>query len=293
VIYQIFGIIFPVVAIIIVGYFYASKFKPSMDTANTINFNIFLPALMFSVLSKESFQIQNYQVLALSGVIVILGSGVIAWIIARALGINIKTFVPPMMFSNTGNVGLPIAVLAFGEIALGAAVILFAIEMLLHFTFGAYVLSKNSNLLPVFRSPILIATLAGIGINFIDLELWLPATQMIDLLGQAAIPLLLFTLGTRLIVVNFGAWKLGVLGAILCPLSGLAIALILVQYFDFETLHYQQLILFSVLPPAVLNHVMAEKYQQQPETVASIVMIGNIGSLFVLPMVLYYVLSIN
>jgi len=293
VIYQIIGIIFPVVAIVLVGYFYASKFQPNMDSANIINLNIFLPALMFSVLSRESFQIQNYQLLAFSGVIIILGSGIIAWIIAKVLDINIKTFVPPMMFNNTGNVGLPIAVLAFGEIALGAAVVLFAIEMLLHFTFGAYILSKNSNFLPVFRSPILIATLAGIGINLIDLELWLPATQMIDLLGQAAIPLLLFTLGTRLIVINFNDWKIGILGAILCPISGLVMVLILVQFFDFETLHYQQIILFSVLPPAVLNHVMAEKYQQQPETVASIVMIGNIGSLFVLPIALYYVLLIN
>ena len=292
-IYQIFGIIFPVVAIVLVGYFYASKFQPNMDSANIINLNIFLPALMFSVLSRESFQIQNYQLLAFSSVIIILGSGIIAWIIAKVLDINIKTFVPPMMFNNTGNVGLPIAVLAFGEIALGAAVVLFAIEMLLHFTFGAYILSKNSNFLPVFRSPILIATLAGIGINLIDLELWLPATQMIDLLGQAAIPLLLFTLGTRLIVINFNDWKIGILGAILCPISGLVMVLILVQFFDFETLHYQQIILFSVLPPAVLNHVMAEKYQQQPETVASIVMIGNIGSLFVLPIALYYVLLIN
>ncbi len=292
-IYQIFGIIFPVVAIVLVGYFYASKFQPNMDSANIINLNIFLPALMFSVLSRESFQIQNYQLLAFSGVIIILGSGIIAWIIAKVLDINIKTFVPPMMFNNTGNVGLPIAVLAFGEIALGAAVVLFAIEMLLHFTFGAYILSKNSNFLPVFRSPILIATLAGIGINLIDLELWLPATQMIDLLGQAAIPLLLFTLGTRLIGINFNDWKIGILGAILCPISGLLMVLILVQFFDFETLHYQQIILFSVLPPAVLNHVMAEKYQQQPETVASIVMIGNIGSLFVLPIALYYVLLIN
>ena len=292
-IYQIIGIIFPVVAIVLVGYFYASKFQPNMDSANIINLNIFLPALMFSVLSRESFQIQNYQLLAFSGVIIILGSGIIAWIIAKVLDINIKTFVPPMMFNNTGNVGLPIAVLAFGEIALGAAVVLFAIEMLLHFTFGAYILSKNSNFLPVFRSPILIATLAGIGINLIDLELWLPATQMIDLLGQATIPLLLFTLGTRLIVINFNDWKIGILGAILCPISGLVMVLILVQFFDFETLHYQQIILFSVLPPAVLNHVMAEKYQQQPETVASIVMIGNIGSLFVLPIALYYVLLIN
>ena len=289
-IYQIFGIIFPVVAIVLVGYFYATKFQPNMETANTINMNIFLPALMFSVLSKESFQIQNYQLLAISGVIVILGSGILAWIVAKALSINIKTFVPPMMFNNTGNIGLPLAVLAFGEIALGAAVVLFAIEMLLHFTFGAYILSKNTNFMSIFGSPILIATLAGLSVNIIDFELWLPITQMIDLLGQAAIPLLLFTLGTRLIGINFGDWKLGVLGSFLCPLSGLVVILIVVQFFELEHLHYQQLIIFSVLPPAVLNHMMAEKYQQQPETVASIVMIGNIGSLIVLPMALYYVL---
>ena len=289
-IYQIFGIIFPVVAIVLVGYFYATKFQPNMDSANTININIFLPALMFSVLSKESFQIQNYQILALSGVIVILGSGVIAWIVAKALSINIKTFVPPMMFNNSGNVGLPIAVLAFGEVALGAAVVLFVIEMLLHFTFGAYILSKNTNFMSIFRSPILIATLAGLSVNLIDFQPWLPVRQMIDLLGQAAIPLLLFTLGTRLIGINFGDWKLGVLGSFLCPLSGLVVILIVVQFFELEHLHYQQLIIFSVLPPAVLNHMMAEKYQQQPETVASIVMIGNIGSLIVLPIALYYVL---
>ena len=289
-IYQIFGIIFPVVAIVLVGYFFATKFQPNMETANTINMNIFLPALMFSVLSKESFEIQNYQLLAISGVIVILGSGILAWIVAKALSINIKTFVPPMMFNNTGNIGLPLAVLAFGEIALGAAVVLFAIEMLLHFTLGAYILSKNTNFMSIFGSPILIATLAGLSVNIIDFELWLPITQMIDLLGQAAIPLLLFTLGTRLIGINFGDWKLGVLGSFLCPLSGLVVILIVVQFFELEHLHYQQLIIFSVLPPAVLNHMMAEKYQQQPETVASIVMIGNIGSLIVLPMALYYVL---
>ena len=289
-IYQIFGIIFPVVAIVLVGYFYATKFQPNMETANTINMNIFLPALMFSVLSKESFEIQNYQLLATSGVIVILGSGILAWIVAKALSINIKTFVPPMMFNNTGNIGLPLAVLAFGEIALGAAVVLFAIEMLLHFTFGAYILSKNTNFMSIFGSPILIATLAGLSVNIIDFELWLPITQMIDLLGQAAIPLLLFTLGTRLIGINFGDWKLGVLGAILCPLSGLIVMLAIIQFVKLEHLHYQQLILFAVLPPAVLNHMMAEKYHQQPETVASIVMIGNVGSLMALPIALYFVL---
>jgi hypothetical protein len=275
---------------VLVGYYYANKYQPKMDTANSINMNIFLPALMFSVLSNESFQIQNYQALALSGVMVILGSGIIAWIVAKTLNINIKTFVPPMMFNNTGNVGLPIAVLAFGEIALGAAVVLFAIEMILHFTFGAYILSKNTNFISIFKSPILIATLLGLLVNLIDLKLWNPMTQMLDLLGDAAIPLLLFTLGTRLIGINYSDWKLGALGSILCPLSGLIVVLLIIQFVELKHLHYQQLILFAVLPPAVLNHMMAEKYHQQPETVASIVMIGNVGSLIVLPLALYFIL---
>jgi hypothetical protein len=206
------------------------------------------------------------------------------------LNINIKTFVPPMMFNNTGNVGLPIAVLAFGEIALGAAVVLFAIEMVLHFTFGAYILSKNTNFVSVFKSPILIATLLGLIANLTGLQFWIPMTQMLELLGDAAIPLLLFTLGTRLIGIDYSDWKLGILGAILCPLTGLIMMIAIIQFIELEHLHFQQLILFAVLPPAVLNHMMAEKYHQQPETVASIVMIGNIGSLIVLPVTLFYVL---
>jgi len=289
-IYQIFGIIFPVAAIVLVGYFYAAKYQPNMDSANSINISIFLPALMFSVLSRESFHLQNYQELAMSGTLIILGSGCIAWFVAKVLGVNIKTFVPPMMFSNTGNIGLPIAVLAFGEIALGAAVVLFAIEMLLHFTLGASLLSHRFKLWSILKSPVLLATVAGLLVNFIGFELWIPAIKTLDLLGQAAIPLLLFTLGVRLIVVNFDDWRLGILGAVLCPLSGLIVALLMVSVFEFEGLHYQQLILFSVLPPAVLNHMMAEKYQQQPKTVASIVMMGNMGSLIVLPITLFFIL---
>jgi predicted permease len=289
-IYQIFGIIFPVVAIVLAGYFYAAKYQPNMGSANTINISIFLPALMFSVLSRQSFHLQNYQELAISAALVILGSGCIAWLVAKVLGINIKTFVPPMMFNNTGNIGLPIAVLAFGEVALGAAVVLFAIEMLLHFTLGASLLSHRFKLWSTLKSPVLLATVAGLSVNFIGFELWIPAIKTLDLLGQAAIPLLLFTLGVRLIGVNFDDWKLGVLGAVLCPLSGLIIALIMVSVFEFEGLHYQQIILFSVLPPAVLNHMMAEKYQQQPKTVATIVMMGNMGSLIVLPITLFFIL---
>jgi len=204
-----------------VGYFYAAKYQPNMDSANSINISISLPALMFSVLSRESLHLQNYQEFPMFGVLIILGSGCIAWFAAKVLGVNIKTFMPPMMFSNTGNIGLPIAVLAFGEVALGAAVVLFSIEILLHFTLGASLLSHRFKLWSTLKSPVLLATVDGLLVNFIGFELWIPEIKTLDLLGQATISLLLFTLGVRLIVVNFDDWRLGVFWCCVMSFIGL------------------------------------------------------------------------
>ena len=79
-----------------------------------------------------------------------LGSGLVAWPLARLLQVETKTFVPPMMFNNSGNMGLPLAVLAFGEAALPAAVVLFLVENLLHFSLGAWMLDHRAA--PVQRS---------------------------------------------------------------------------------------------------------------------------------------------
>ena len=114
--------------------------------------------------------------------------------------------------------------------------------------------------------------------------------EAIKLLGQIAIPLLLFALGVRLTDVNLKDWRLGLLGAVVCPLSGWLVAMLMVAVLPLDSLQLSQLILFSVLPPAVLNYMMAERYQQEPAQVASIVMLGNLASVVVVPVALYFLL---
>ena len=46
----------------------------------------------------------------------------------------------------------------------------------------------------------------------------------------------------------------------------------------------------GVLPPAVLNYIVAERYGQEPETVAAIVIWGNLASLAVIPLTLAAIL---
>jgi len=283
---RIFSIIFPVFAIAAIGFVYGRYKRPDMALANQLNMDLFVPALVFSALSSKSFDLSAYQALALGGVAVILGSGVIAWPFARWLKADYRTFVPPMMFNNSGNMGLPLALLAFGEAALPAAIVLFVVEMALHFSLGAFILNHRLRLAGLVRVPVIMATILGLGFSATGWSLPGPVDTVIAMLGDISIPLLLFSLGVRLTEVSLRDWHLGAVGALLGPAAGLAVVWALAPMLALPPQQYSLLILFGALPPAVLNYIVAEQYGQEPEKVASIVMLGNLGSLVVMPLAL-------
>lgn len=282
--------VFPLVAIVSIGYFYARKRVVDIASANAANIDIFIPALLFSVLSAESFDFVSYRYLAIGAAVIVLGSGLLLLPVCALMGINKKTFLPPMMFNNTGNLGLPLIILAFGKDALAAAVVLFIVENLLHFTVGLYILDRKTNPVNLLKMPMILATFLGLLWSYFQLPVYPAIRTAIDMLGQISIPLMLFTLGVRMTGVSFKHWKVSLLGAILGPLSGLICALVLLQFMDYTPLQVSYLILFSVLPPALLNYMVAERYRQEPEQVAAIVLIGNMASLLIVPITLFFIL---
>ncbi|MCB1774463.1 MAG: AEC family transporter [Gammaproteobacteria bacterium] len=287
--FQVFEIVFPIFAIVLLGYLYASRFGADMTSANRLNLEIFTPALIFSVLSGEGFELARYADLALAAMIIVLGSGLLVWPVSRLLGYADRVFLPPMMFNNSGNMGLPLALFAFGEAALPAAMILFLVENTLHFTVGNAMLTGHVNPLRLLRMPMLVATLGGLVVAVLELPVPGPLHEAIDLVGQIAIPLMLFALGVRMTGVDLADWRIGVAGAVLCPLSGLLMAWLVLQWMPLPDVQYAQLVVFAALPPAVLNFMLAERYAIEPRKVAAIVLIGNLASLLVIPAVLWAV----
>jgi malate permease and related proteins len=287
---RLFGIIFPVFAIVAVGYLYSRWRQPDMTAANHINMTVLLPALIFHVLSGKDFQLAEYGWLALGGIAVVLGSGLLALLAAKMARLSLKTFVPPMMFTNSGNIGLPLAVFAFGEAALPAAVVLFLVENGLHFTLGTWLMDHRAPLHKVLIQPIVAATLIGIAFSLFRWDVPTPVRETVNLLGQASIPLLLFALGTRLTRIDFSEWRIGVLGAILCPLTGVVMVLLVRPFLELTPLQTSLLLVFGALPPAVLNYLVAEQYRQEPGKVASIVLIGNLAGFISLPIALAFAL---
>ncbi len=104
---------------------------------------------------------------------------------------------------------------------------------------------------------------------------------------------MLFSLGVRLVKIDFNDWKIGIISAICRPLVGVVSVLLILPWLTLSDQNSAQLIIFSVLPPAVLNFMVAEKYNQEPKKVASIVLIGNLFSLISVPITLYFLLRVG
>lgn len=283
---RIVSIIFPLFAIVLAGWLYGRRHRPDMALANQLNMDVFVPALVFAALAGKSFDLLSYQALAVGGIAVVLGSGLLAWPLARLLKVDSKTFLPPMMFNNSGNMGLPLAVLAFGEAALPAAVVLFLVENLLHFSLGVWMLDHRARLITLWRMPMMLAALAGLAASLSGIPLWPPLLTAIRMLGDISIPLLLFTLGVRLADATFHAWGIGLAGAVARPVLGMLIAWGAGWALGLSPQHQGMLMVFGALPPAVLNYVFAERYAQEPDKVASIVMVGNVAALLFIPVAL-------
>jgi len=281
---RVLGIILPVFLVVALGFVYARKAKPDMAWVNRLSMNVFAPALIFSALAGKEFDLAGSGLLILASVGVVLGSGLLAWPFARIAHEEPRTFVPPMMFNNCGNMGLPLAVLAFGQAGLSAMVALFAISNLLHFTLGVWIVDHRAKFGSLLRIPMVWATFAGF--LFAALEPpspeWL--MQALKMTGDAMIPLMLISLGARLSDVPWSNWRVGVLGGLVCPLTGIAMAALLAPALRLDPAQQGLLLLFGCLPPAVFNFMVAEQYQQEPGKVAAIVLVGNFLAVVFVPL---------
>jgi predicted permease len=75
-------------------------------------------------------------------------------------------------------------------------------------------------------------------------------------------------------------------GAIATPLVRTVVALALLQVIPLSDLQAGVLLLFAVLPPAVFNYLLADRFGRDPEKVASFVMAGHVASIVFLPLAL-------
>jgi len=279
-------VIVPVFLIVAVGFFYGRRARPDLSSFNRIVLDVLAPALVYTALAAKDFRLGDHAVLLLGGALLILASGIVAWLVARGTRTQPRTLVPVVMFNNCGNMGLPLALLAFGAENFGAAVALFSISNLIHFSLGARITSAHARTRDLLLSPLMIATALGFASAATGMR---PPDMLftgLKIMGEAMLPLMLFALGVRLTALRRQDVPRGLLGAFARPVIGLAIALPLAWALGLAGASRGQLILFGSLPPAVMQFLLAERYRQEPEKVAAMILLGNALAVLFVPLAL-------
>lgn len=283
---RIADVIIPVFLIVAIGYGYARHQRPDLTVFNRIALDVLAPMLVYSALASRDFHLADHVPLLIGGSVLILGSGLLAWPLARAFGAQPRSLVPVVMFNNCGNMGLPLALLAFGPAHFGAAVALFSVSNLFHFSLGARITSSHARTRDLLTSPLMIATALGFVSALADLRPPEVVLSGLKLLGDALLPMMLFALGVRLTALTRNGLALGLLGALARPMIGLAIGIPLAWALGLEGAARGQLLLFAALPPAVMQFMLADRYHQEPDKVGAMIMLGNALAVAFVPLAL-------
>lgn len=289
------NIVIPVFAVVAVGFVIgrrqASRPQTNSDMSfvNLANVLVFCPALVFSALIEHPVQLESSWPLIVAGVLVIIVPGAILFGL-RVKGLERRTLAMGGMFRNTGNIGIPLMMLAYGDDKMGAIIILFVLSNLVHFSLGLFMLSHTAGRWQWLKNPLVWAALLGLGLA--EHQAMLPDFVLTSsqLLGQIAVPLMLFALGVRLAQGEIGHLGMA-LRVNLIYLAVGAVSFLLVAWWLPLSQDWLQLLALSVmLPPAVLNYLLCEQYDCQPNKMASIVLLGNVMSVVTIPVVIYLTL---
>jgi len=249
-----------------------------------------VPCLIFTALMQTTVPVSALGDLLLA---TILAYGLVtlgAWVLVRGARLNQRTYLAPLIFGNTGNLGLPLALFAFGDLGLQYAVVVFAVMAVYSFTFGVWLVAESSNPLLIVKEPIVGATLLGALFLWQGWQTPVFLTNTMELIGQMAIPMMLITLGVavgRLSPKGLGraAW-LSLAKAGLC--AGIAFAV--GAWIGLDRAALGVLVVQIATPVAVTNYLLAEKYGADAQSVAALVVVSTLMSVLLLPVLLAVVL---
>lgn len=285
------NIVAPVATLGLVGFLWVKLGHDyRLEFVTRLTMTLSVPALIFTALMKTEIAPAALRDLTLAA---ILGYGLLTiafFGLALALRLDRRTYLAPLIFGNTGNVGLPLALFAFGQTGLEYAVVVFAVMAVWSFTFGLWLVTGGGNPLRALKEPIVGATLMG------ALFLWQGwqtpewVTRSLDLIGQIAIPVMLITLGVavaRLTAGHLGrAFMLSAVRVVVCTglAAGAGWAL------GLPPVALGVLVLQLSTPVAVTSYMMAAKYGADADAVAGMVIASTVIGVLTLPVTLGFLI---
>jgi len=287
---KLIDVLFPVFFVIGVGYFIGKR-DPKFNTDFITNFagNVGTPAMIFYTITTTGVTLSVFIEYFIYALVIISGFSIVGILALFILKKDFISELPPLILPNTGNMGIPICLFAYGSAGLGIASAIASVIILLHFTLGVLLAKKSFSLNILVKNMPIYGIILSVIFLYFEWEVPGYIENTTFLLTYATIFLVLMSLGialSRLAVVSWThASILGALRVIIGPIIGY----FLIKYLNLDGFKAGVLLIQSAMPSAVLTYLVGSMYSKKKvvDSVASVIVASTIMSFITIPIVVF------
>jgi predicted permease len=291
---KLFEVLFPVFFIVGIGYFLGKK-NPNFDTSfiTTYAGNFGTPALVIFALTAGGVTFEVFKEFFFYALILLSAFGIIGLIFLIIMKKDYIRELPTFILPNTGNMGIPICLFAYGELGMGIAAAISSLVVLLHFTLNIFLAKRAFDFQTIFKSPAFYAII--ITVLFLYIEQPVPQFVMntVMLLAYGMIVMILMSLGVALTQMKVFSFKDAVITSTGRVILGPIIGFILIKIFGLSGVSAGVILIQSSMPSAILCYLVASMYSPKiiVDNISSTIVVSTIMSLVTIPITLFFALK--
>jgi predicted permease len=291
---EVTDILGPIVIITLIGYFLGrSSLGLHSHTLSTIVILVATPALIFNTLTSLHVDPLTIGKMATAALVCLAIAGLLALLAIWMFGGSLRSFLPGLMLPNSGNMGLPLVALAFGDEGMRLGISYFFVVALFQHSVGLSITAGSIRLKSLAQQPLIYAVVLVLIVAFLDL----PVPQLIltttGMLGSMMIPAMLILLGSSLASLQVTDFRPALAMAVGRLVIGLISAAAVIYLLDLSGIVAGSVFLLATMPTAIVTYVFAERYQQNPQQVAGGVVLSTVLTFCCLPALIWAALRIS
>ena len=291
---KLFEVLFPVFFIVGIGFLLGKK-NPNFDTSFITIYagNFGTPALVIFAITAGGVTFDIFKEFFFYALILLSAFGVVGLIFLVLMKKDYIRELPTFILPNTGNMGIPICLFAYGELGMGIAAAISSLVVLLHFTLNIFLAKRAFDFQTIFKSPAFYAII--VTVLFLYFEQPVPQFVMntVMLLAYGMIVMILMSLGVALTQMKVFSFKDAVITStgrvIIGPIIGLAV----IKLFDLSGVSAGVILIQSSMPSAILCYLVASMYSPKVivDNISSTIVVSTIMSLVTIPITLFFALK--
>jgi hypothetical protein len=291
---KLFEVLSPVFFIVGIGYFLGKK-KSDIDTTFITNYsaNFGAPALFIFAITSSGVTYSVFSEYFIYSVIALTCFAIIGVIFLFFMKKDISRELPPFFLPNTGNMGIPICLFAYGSLGMGVAAAISSLVVLLHFTANVFLASKKFDIKIILKTPSTYAVIVAVAFLYFDLEMPKFILNTVMLLGYAMIVLILMSLGVSLTQMKVFSIKTSLISSTGRVIIGPIIGIILIKIFNLSGYAAGVLLIQSSMPSAILTYLIASMYSPKEivDNISSMIVVSTLMSLITIPIIVFIALK--